>query len=171
MAALKNEVKAFIVQGLACYDTPSEVALAVKEEFGINVTKQQCEAYDPTKYVGRDLSTRWRVMFEDTRSRFRVEVTEIPIATRAFRLRQLSKNLAIAGKNRNVVMSNQVLELAAKEVGNMYVSQKSGPDKSLDDQIKLLEIEKRKAELELLRKGSGTTNAELLADLIAKLPS
>lgn len=171
MAALKNEVKAFIVQGLACYDTPSEVASAVKEEFDLIVSKQQCELYDPTKYAGRDLSKRWRVLFDDTRARFRVEVAEIPIATRAFRLRQLSKNLAIAGKSRNLLMSNQVLEQAAKEVGDAYVNRRGAQDRSLDDEIKLLEIEKRKAELKLLEKGGGNANAQLLADLIAKLPS
>lgn len=124
MAALKNEVKAFIVQALACYDTPSEVVMSVKEEFGLAVTKQQCEAYDPTKYVGRDLSTRWRVMFEDTRKRFRDEVAEIPIASRAFRLRRLEKNLEKADRSRNVVLSNQVLEQAAKEVGDVYVNRR-----------------------------------------------
>lgn len=43
--------------------------------------------------------------------------------------------------------------------------------KSLDDEIKALEIEKRKAELALAEKGGGNSNAKLLADLIAKLPS
>jgi phage terminase small subunit len=43
--------------------------------------------------------------------------------------------------------------------------------KSLDEEIKTLEIEKRKAELALIEKGGGNSNAKLLADLIAKLPS
>jgi len=43
--------------------------------------------------------------------------------------------------------------------------------KSLDEEIKALEIEKRKAELALAEKGGGNSNAKLLADLIAKLPS
>ena len=56
MATLSNEVKAFIVQALACFDTPSQVAAAVREEFGIEVTRQKCEAHDPTKRAGKDLS-------------------------------------------------------------------------------------------------------------------
>lgn len=52
MATLKNEVKAFIVQAIACFDTPSQVAQAVRQEFGIELSRQQCEAYDPTKYAG-----------------------------------------------------------------------------------------------------------------------
>jgi phage terminase small subunit len=43
--------------------------------------------------------------------------------------------------------------------------------KSLDEEIKVLEIEKRKAELALVEKGGGNSNAKLLAELIAKLPS
>lgn len=43
--------------------------------------------------------------------------------------------------------------------------------KSLDEEIKALEIEKRKAELALIEKGGGNANAKLLADLISKLPS
>ena len=37
---LPDEVKAFVVQALACFDTPSEVAKAVKEEFGLVVSRQ-----------------------------------------------------------------------------------------------------------------------------------
>lgn len=66
MAALKDEVKRFIVQALACFDTPTQVVQAVKETFGLDVTRQQCELYDPTKYAGRDLGVKWRTVFEDT---------------------------------------------------------------------------------------------------------
>lgn len=43
MATLKNEVKSFIVQALACFDTPSQVVESVKNEFGVVVTRQQVE--------------------------------------------------------------------------------------------------------------------------------
>ena len=49
MATLKEPVKIFIVQSLACRDTPQEVADAVKQEFGIEIGRQQVAAYDPTK--------------------------------------------------------------------------------------------------------------------------
>ena len=91
MAALNNEVKGFIVQALACFDTPSQVAAAVREEFGIEVTRQQCEAQDPTKRAGRDLAKKWVTLFHDTRKRFREETADIPIANRAFRLRAMNR--------------------------------------------------------------------------------
>ena len=41
----------------------------------------------------------------------------------------------------------------------------------LDAQLKRLDIEKRKAELKILQGGGGNSNSQLLADLIARLPS
>jgi hypothetical protein len=81
MAALRDEVKAYVVPALACFDTPSQVASSVKAEFGLNVSRQQREACDPTKYVGRNLPVKWKTLFEDTRKRFREETADIPIAS------------------------------------------------------------------------------------------
>ena len=41
----------------------------------------------------------------------------------------------------------------------------------LDAQLKRLDIEKRKAELKILQGGGGNSNSQMLADLIARLPS
>ena len=171
MAALRDEVKQFIVQALACYDTPTQVSKAVKEEFGLDVVRQQVAAYDPNCYVGRRLSKKWRAVFEDTRAKFREQVAEIPIASRAYRLRALARMAQQAEGMRNIALAVQVIEQAAKEVGDVYINRKIDPDKGLDEEIKRLEIEKRKAELKIIEKGGGNSNAQLLAELIAKLPS
>ena len=130
MAALRDEVKAFVVQALACFDTPSQVVASVKERFGLDVTRQQCEAYDPTKYVGRNLHVKWQTLFHDTRKRFREETAEIPIANRAFRLRALGRFVERAETMKNIGLAMQILEQAAKEVGDIYVnrSRKDEPD-------------------------------------------
>ena len=47
MPTLTDEIKTFIVIGLARYDTPSEVAQAVGVNFGVEITRQQVHAYDP----------------------------------------------------------------------------------------------------------------------------
>lgn len=124
MAALKEEVKAFIVQALACFDTPMQVAAAVKEEFGIEVTRQQCETYDPTKYAGRALNERWRTLFDDTRKRFRETAADVPIANRAFRLRVIGRTIEKAESMRNLPLVLQAVEQAAKEVGDFYVNRR-----------------------------------------------
>lgn len=135
MAALSNEVKAFIVQALACFDTPSQVAEAVKNEFGIEVSRQSVESHDPTKRAAQRLAKRWVVLFEDTRKRFREETAEIPIANRAYRLRALGRMAEKAENMRNLALTAQLLEQAAKEVGDVYVNRQTKADLPQDNQV------------------------------------
>jgi hypothetical protein len=118
------------VQALACYDTPSQVAEAVKEEFGLVLDRAHVAVYDPTKASGKDLSKKWRDLFEETRKRFRKEVAEIPIADQAYRLRQLQRMLQDAMSRKNVVLASQLLEQAAKEAGGAFSNRReiSGPN-------------------------------------------
>jgi hypothetical protein len=152
MAALRDEVKAFVVQALACFDTPSQVVAAVKAEFGLEVSRQQCEAYDPTKYVGRNLHLRWKTLFEDTRKRFREETADIPIANRAFRLRALGRIVEKAENMRNLSLALQVLEQAAKEAGDMYVNRQArheaGPEDLPPTSVTVTVINARKPDAE-----------------------
>ncbi|MBF8729768.1 DUF2280 domain-containing protein [Pseudomonas guariconensis] len=125
MAALTSDVKAFIVQALACFDTPTQVSQAVKQEFDIDVTRQQVEQHDPTKRAGANLAAKWRTLFEDTRKRFREETSEIPIANRSFRLRVLGRMAEKAENMKNMALTAQLLEQAAKEVGDVYVNRQT----------------------------------------------
>lgn len=120
MAALKPDVKAFIIQSLACYDTPSQVVEAVQKEFGINITRQQAESHDPTKASGKTLAKKWVEMFNATRERFQNEISDIPIANKAYRLRVLQRMSMTAENMKNIGMTAQLLEQAAKEVGEAY---------------------------------------------------
>lgn len=90
MAALKPEVKAAIVQMLACYDSLSIVVDAIQKNFGIKVTPQQVESHDPTKVSGKGLAKKWVDLFNATRKRFQNEISDIPIANKAYRLRAQS---------------------------------------------------------------------------------
>ena len=121
MAALNNEIKAFIVQALACFDSPSQVATAVNQSFGVVVSRQQVEAHDPTKRCSKGLAKRWVTMFEDTRAGFRQAMIEIPVANRAYRLRALGRMVEVAEDRGNLVMAAQLIEQAAKESGDLYV--------------------------------------------------
>ena len=124
MAALRDEVKLYIVNALACYDSPTQVSIAVKEEFGLDVSRQQVSCYDPGTYVGRNLSKKWRDIFEDTRKNFRDTAADIPIASKAFRLRALSRMATKAESMRNIALAVQLLEQAAKEMGDIYVNRR-----------------------------------------------
>jgi hypothetical protein len=128
MAVLKNEVKSFIVQALACFDTPSQVVESVKNEFGVVLTRQQVESHDPTKASSKGLALKWQTLFYDTRKRFREETADIPIANRAYRLRALGRIVEKAENMRNLPLALQVLEQAAKEAGDMYVNRQKKAD-------------------------------------------
>ncbi|PLU86329.1 hypothetical protein CXG45_07875 [Pseudomonas plecoglossicida] len=134
MAALSSEVKVFVIQALACFDTPSQVAESVQKEFGLTITRQQIESHDPTKVSGKGLAAKWKQLFEDTRKRFREDITEIPIANKAYRLRGLNRMAAKAEGMRNLALTAQLYEQAAKECGDMYVNRKIEPDKPLGSQ-------------------------------------
>lgn len=120
MAALKPEVKAYIIQMLACYDTPSQVVEAVQKDFGISITRQQVETHDPTKVSGKTLAKKWVDLFNRTRDRFLNKISDIPIANKAYRLRVLQRMSTTAEGMKNLGMTAQLLEQAAKEVGDAY---------------------------------------------------
>lgn len=120
MAALKPEVKAAIVQMLACYDTLSIVVDTIQKDYGIKVTPQQVESHDPTKISGKGLAQKWVDLFNATRERFQNEISDIPIANKAYRLRVLNRMAVNAESMKNYGMTAQLLEQAAKEVGDAY---------------------------------------------------
>ena len=134
MAVLRSEVKAFIVQALACFDTPSQVVESVKKEFGVEISRQQCESHDPTKFAGRGLGAKWAELFHAARQRFREETEDIPIANRAYRLRGLGRMAEKAENMRNLALTAQLYEQAAKEVGDIYVNRRLEPEKPLGSQ-------------------------------------
>lgn len=122
MAELIDEVKQYIVQALACYDTPDQVAKAVKAEFDIVISRQHCENYDPNKIAGKRLSQKWRDLFHSTRKTFLEDISSIPIANRAVRIRRLERMADQAEKSRNMDLAGRLLEQIAKESGGQYTN-------------------------------------------------
>lgn len=122
MAALKPEVRAFIIQELACFDTPSQIVESVQKEFKVQVTRQQVASHDPTKAAGKGLAKKWVDLFNDLRDRFLNEISDIPIANKAYRLRVLQRMSTTAENMKNIGMTAQLLEQAAKEVGDVYTN-------------------------------------------------
>ncbi|EPY5227817.1 DUF2280 domain-containing protein [Klebsiella variicola] len=144
----KSEVKAYIIQMLACYDTPSQVVEAVQKDFGIAITRQQVETHDPTKVSGKTLAKKWVGLFNLTRDRFLNEISEIPIANKAYRLRVLQRMSTTAENMKNIAMTAQLLEQAAKEVGEAYSNKQkvehTSPDGSMSPRpttIRLVGVE------------------------------
>ncbi|ENU92084.1 hypothetical protein F971_01971 [Acinetobacter vivianii] len=139
MAALKEPVKIFIVQSLACFETPQQVADAVKEKFNIEIDRRQCEGYDPTKSAGRNLSKKLRTLFFSTREKFKDDVWDIPLANKSFRMNQLQKMFDDYGRNK--LMKQSILKQAREEM--------QGHD------LQLLNVQLKKLEIDRIKNGDG----------------
>lgn len=124
MAALNADVKAFIVQALACFDTPSQVAEAVRAKFDITVSRQQVETHDPTKRCGKGLAKRWADLFSEARASFQRATIDVPIAHKAYRLRVLSRLLERAECRGDLIGALKLMEQAARECGDVYVARR-----------------------------------------------
>lgn len=121
MAKLTEEQKRRIVQELACYRTPSEVAAIVKEEFGVEPSRQQVREYNPEQC---DCAEKWRALHAATRAAFLESQAQIGIAQPAFRLKVLDEILRRALQKKNDVLAADMLERAAKEVGGAYTNRR-----------------------------------------------
>ncbi len=154
MAALKGEVKAFIVQSLACFDTPSQVVESVKKEFGLAIPRQQVESHDPTKANGKGLAQKWVDMFNATRERFQREISDIPIANKAYRLRVLDRMATRAEGMKNLALTAEIIEQAAKECGDAYTNrhkfEHSGPNGGAIQTITMSKDEYKSARQEMM---------------------
>ncbi len=120
MAVLKKEIKLFIVRSLARFNTPTETAELVNQDYGVQVTKQQCEKYDPTKRAGENLSDELKAEFEVTRKDFLEKPQNIPIANLTVRLQRLENQYQKHGKNRVAALS--ILKQAAEDMGGKYTN-------------------------------------------------
>lgn len=154
MAALKGEVKAFIVRSLACFDTPSKVVESVKKEFGLAIPRQQVESHDPTKANGKGLAQKWVDLFNATRERFQSEISDIPIANKAYRLRVLDRMATRAEGMKNLALTAEIIEQAAKECGDAYTNkhkfEHSGPNGGAIQTITMSKDEYKSARQEMM---------------------
>jgi len=122
--------KLFLVQRLACFDTPSEAARAFKEEFGFEPARSRVAYYDPTTKFGAALQPELKAVFEQTRRGFLEQLDAIPIANKAVRLRHLQRQLDYyAPKNAGGIVM-ELCEAAAKEMGGAFTNRRelSGPN-------------------------------------------
>lgn len=154
MAALKPDVKAFIIQSLACFDTPSLVVESVQKEFGLKITRQQVESHDPTKVSGKALAKKWGELFHVTRERFQTEISDIPIANKAYRLRVLDRMATRTESMKNYALAAQIVEQAAKECGDAYTNKQkvehTGKDGGPIESATLTREEYKQARQEML---------------------
>jgi hypothetical protein len=130
MAELGDDHKRFIVESLACYDTPTMIQSALKERFGTEVTLQGINYYNPDSAQGKkELAQKWKEIFTERRATFDSEAETIPIARLAFRLRRLSQMVDNPKVAKNPVLAAALLKQAAMDAGGMFTNRReiSGP--------------------------------------------
>lgn len=123
-AKLNPEQQTYVVQALACFDSPSVVVAALKRDYAVTLTPQAVECYDPNKKAGAGLSAKWRALFEETRKTFLEDTATIGISHRAVRLRALQRMAEKAEAQGNMVLAANLLEQAAKEVGDSFTNRR-----------------------------------------------
>jgi len=117
-AVLTDEMKAFIVRGLARYETPTRVAASVQAQFGIEIDRRQVYAYDPAG--SRPPAQRWIDLHEATRAKYLRAASEIGVAQKIVRLRMLDRFANRADELNSMERAARFLDQAAKECGGFY---------------------------------------------------
>ena len=119
MARLKKAEKVFIVRSLAQFMTPTEVVVAIKENFKIDVSPQQVESYDPTKTAGADLSQELVDLFHEARKKYIDQPIYNIIGANDIIQLQILSDLLVSKKG-NVVMSIKLIDQIQKIVKGHY---------------------------------------------------
>jgi hypothetical protein len=125
MSKLDRKLKVLLIDRLARFETPTEIARSIKEELGIELSPQQVEHYDPTKLAGEDLSEDLKTLFEERRTRYLEQIGSIPISNKAYRLQRLQKIVDDPRNAKNPVLVADILEQAAKECGGHFEAKRT----------------------------------------------
>ena len=109
------------MQALACFDSPSVVAAAVKKEFGVDVS------HDANK-AASGLAPKWKALSGETRKTFLEDTATIAISHRAVRLRGLQRMAEKAEIQGNIVLAASLMKQVARAPrrgsGNAYTNRR-----------------------------------------------
>ena len=112
---LSDQHRRYIVTRLACFISPSEVARELKEEFGVEVSRQIVSHYDPTVRQSKGkLKPRWLEIYRRARAEFVSDAGRIGIFHLAYRLTQLDQMERRARRAGNLRLAMKPLERRPK---------------------------------------------------------
>ena len=119
MATLTDTERREIVQRLACFESPPEVAEWASQAFEKDVTPNQVHHYNPMR--SEETAQKWVELFHDTRDAFLNDLDTIPLSHRAVRLREL-QHLYDRVKDEDEERAARMIKQAAKEVGGKFTN-------------------------------------------------
>lgn len=156
---LSHDAKLFIVRCLAEWMTPSDTADALFEQFGVRMTRQSMEHYDPTKRQGERIDVELAKVFWAKREAFIKDGEARPSNNANWRQRERER---IYDSTTNKVLRKDLLEDMAKEAGGFFTNKVkvAGHDGGAVEVVTLTDAERKKRIAEMLanaqtRKESG----------------
>jgi hypothetical protein len=117
---LSDEERIYIVRRLAAYDKPAAIAAGMKEAFGVTISDQAIERYDPERPAGHDLAPQWREIFCAARKAYIAETVDIGHMEKAVRMRLRERMAIAAWEEGNYKLANEILNDIAKEAGDAF---------------------------------------------------
>jgi hypothetical protein len=114
-ARLTHEQKVYVVKRLAAYDAPIAIVRGLKEEFGIAVSADMLQHYDPELAYSRTLAQRWKDLFREARAAYLDSTAGIGASYRLVRIHwrgEMVQETWGAGQHR---IANEILDSVTKE--------------------------------------------------------
>lgn len=143
MAILTPQQKQFVVEQLAAFGTPSEVAKGLLEQFGVTVAPHVVAAYDPTRRAGQRCPALWKRRFLEAREAM-LHGRPSALASRSVRLQQREKMFRRAIEQEDFLLANRILDSIAREVGD--------DTSGLEKQVEVTDEQRAHAAAEFIRK-------------------
>ena len=117
---LDDEHKLYVVRRLAAYDKPAAIARGLAETFGVKVSEQAIEHYDPGRPAGADLAPQWRDIFRAARKAYIASIADIGNMEKAVRMRLRERMAISAWEKEDYKLANSILDSIAKEAGDAF---------------------------------------------------
>lgn len=113
-------VKRRIIEMMATFQGLASIRDAIREEFGLDLSKATIAHYDPSR--SKRLSPKLIALHETVRKQYVERATDVAIAHQAHRLRRLESIVDKAEKARDFSSALKGLEIAAKEMGGILTN-------------------------------------------------
>jgi len=110
--------KIYVVRRLAAYDRPREIAQSLARDFGVTITVNAIESYNPCLSAGRHLAQRWRALFAQAREDYLKSTAEIGVTQKAVRIRRRDRLALMAEEAGQFKAASDILDAIARDVGD-----------------------------------------------------
>jgi hypothetical protein len=117
---LTDDQRRFCVYCFAHWKTPQQTADALKDFYGVSITRQCVATYSPK--LNPKISEKWRSVFDAERKRFVEEVDGIAIAHLSYRLEMYDRIVEKVMASGDSATALAALEQAAKDKGGVFTN-------------------------------------------------